>query len=195
MPRRRPPETLRADVLVVGGGLVGQTLALALAAHDIGSVVLERAEPEAQLAQGFDGRASAVASASARMLGVLGLQELLDREGCPIRAIEVAEGLYRQVIRFAPPGGDDEPLGTMVENRLLRRALLEAVRANPKVTLLAPVELAGLDRSGPVACARLSDGREVEAPLVVAAEGRRSSLREAAGIRKTSRRGRANADQ
>lgn len=183
MPRRSPEQRLKGDVLIVGGGLVGQTLALALAAHDIGSILVEKSVPETQLAEGFDGRASAVASASARMLRVLGLGDLLDTEGCPIRAIEVAEGLHPEIIRFAPPEDDDEPLGIMVENRLLRRALLEAVRSNPRILLLAPAELAALDRSGPVACARLADGRRLEAALVVAADGRGSPLREAAGVR------------
>jgi 2-octaprenyl-6-methoxyphenol hydroxylase len=183
MPRGRPPECLEADVLIVGGGLVGQTLALALAAHGLESLVVERAEPRSHLAPGFDGRASAVASASGRMLRVLGLGALLDGEGCPIRAIEVAEGLNPEIIRFTPPETDDEPLGIMVENRLLRAALLEAVDASPAIRLLAPAELATLDRRGPFARATLADGRELRAPLVIAAEGRRSALREAAGIR------------
>ena len=58
----------QADVIILGGGLVGLTLALALDAHGLTSIVVDPADPAAMLAPGFDGRASAVASASWRML-------------------------------------------------------------------------------------------------------------------------------
>lgn len=178
-----PAADLSADVLIVGGGLVGQALALALAAGEISSIVVERSVPEEQLRAGFDGRASAIASASGRMLRALGLSSLLDEEGCPIRSIEVAEGLHPEIIHFTPEEGDEEPLGTMVENRALRVALLEAVRRTPAITLLAPAEIVRLDRDEMAVLAELRDGRRVEAALAVAADGRRSATREAAGIR------------
>ncbi len=176
-----------ADVLIIGGGLVGQTLALALAAHDIGSLVVERADPASHLAEGHDGRASAIASASARMLRALGLGDLLDREGCPIHRIEVAEGLNPEIIRFdaeAGPGESQaEPLGIMVENRALRRALLDRVQQTPLVRLVAPASIDRLDRGATGVAARLADGRTLSAAVAVAADGRRSTTREAAGIR------------
>ncbi len=177
-----------ADILIVGGGLVGQTLALALAAHDISALIVERADPRAHLAESFDGRASAIASASARMLRALGLGDLLDEEGCPIARIEVAEGSHPEIIRFdaaasADAGGAVEPLGIMVENRALRRALLARVEQTPLVRLVAPVAIARLDRGPSGVTATLADGRTLFAALAVAADGRRSSTREAAGIR------------
>lgn len=176
-----------ADILIIGGGLVGQTLALALAAHEIGSFVVERADPHAHLAEGFDGRASAIASASARMLRTLGLGGLLAGEGCPIRRIEVAEGLYPQIIRFeADSSSADEtaePLGIMVENRALRRALLARVTETPQVRLVAPATILRLERGPTGVAATLADGRTLRAALAVAADGRRSATRAAAGIR------------
>jgi 2-octaprenyl-6-methoxyphenol hydroxylase len=177
-----------ADVLIIGGGLVGQTLALALAAHDISSLVVERADPLAHLAEGFDGRASAIASASARMLRILGLADLLAGEGCPIDRIEVAEGLHPQIIRFdADPGpageAAAEPLGIMVENRALRRTLLARVEATPLVRMVAPASIAQLDRGPQGVSATLADGRTLAAALAIAADGRRSSTRDQAGIR------------
>src|SRR5512146_245081 len=84
----------RFDCILVGGGLVGLTLAVALAAHELSVAVVERADPDAHLAPGFDGRASAIASASARMLRALGLGDVLDSAGCAIRAIRVTDGHY-----------------------------------------------------------------------------------------------------
>jgi 2-octaprenyl-6-methoxyphenol hydroxylase len=176
-------ETCETDVLIVGGGLVGQMLALALAAHEIGSVIVERADPESHLAAAFDGRASAIASASGAMLGALGLGGVLEADGCPIRAIEVAEGLHPEIIHFETPANDPVPLGTMVENRVLRVALLEATRAAPLASLFAPATISNLARGNHRVEATLGDGRVVRAALAVAADGRRSATREAAGIR------------
>lgn len=175
---------LRADALIIGGGLVGQTLALALAAHALEVVMIERVDPDANLAPGVDGRVSAIASSTARMLRLLGLGDTLDGEGCIIRAIRVSDGLDRRQLDFdsaeaVPP----EPLGTMVENRLLRTALLRRVREEPNIRLLAPAQLASLVRDDIGARALLADGRSIIAPVAIATDGRRSALREEAGIR------------
>ena len=184
----------RYDCILVGGGLVGLTLAVALAAHELRVAVVERADPDAQLAAGFDGRASAIASASARMLRALGLGGVLDSEGCAIRAIRVTDGHYAprtdswrvhpQFLHFDSAEVDPgEPLGIMVENRALRAALLAKVREAPLVTLIAPAAIRYVARGSNAALVELSDGRMLRAPVVLACDGRRSSLRAEAGIR------------
>ena len=173
-----------ADIIIVGGGLVGQTLALALAAHELSVIIVERADPEAHLAPEFDGRASAIASSTGRMLRVLGLGDLFDREGCAIRAIRVTDGLSPLHLHFdSAEASPAEPLGTMLENRSLRTALLGLVRANPLVSLIAPARIEKLERDDASARITLSDGQRLVAPVVIAADGRRSALREQAGIR------------
>jgi 2-octaprenyl-6-methoxyphenol hydroxylase len=174
----------RFDVLIVGGGLVGQTLALALATADLSVGIIERDAPDDHLTSGFDGRASAIASSSARMLRTLGLGPLLDTEGCPIRAIRVTDGLSPRHLHFdSAEGSPADPLGVMVENRALRRALLRQVRETPGITLLAPAVIDGVDRGPAGVGVVLTDGSRLSAPLLVAADGRRSALREWAGIR------------
>ena len=110
------------DVIILGGGLVGATLALALDAHGVGSIVVDPADPAVMLAPGFDGRASAIASASGRMLDAIGVGARLAGRGCAIRHIRVSDGLAPGKLDFRP-GEHDDPLGTMYENKLLRRAL------------------------------------------------------------------------
>lgn len=174
----------KADILIVGGGLVGQTLALALAAHAFDVAIIERADPQSQLAPTFDGRVSAIASSPARMLRLLGLGDTLDSDGCPIRAIRVSDGADRQQLYFDSAEVEpSEPLGVMLENRLLRTALLARVRAEKHIRLIAPAQLARLDRDDSGIEAILADGRQLSAPLVVATDGRHSRLREEAGIR------------
>jgi len=171
-------DTIRADVLILGGGPVGATLALALDAHGLTGVVVDPADPEAQLAPAFDGRASAIASASHRMFDAIGLSARLEGQGCAISAIRVSDGLRPGRIDFAAADGD--PLGIMYENRALRRALHAAVGEAGGVTRLRGT---AVPEPGPHGVsARLADGRTVLAPVAVAADGRRSPTREAAGI-------------
>ncbi|MFN7176776.1 MAG: UbiH/UbiF/VisC/COQ6 family ubiquinone biosynthesis hydroxylase [Thermaurantiacus sp.] len=172
------------DTIIVGGGLVGQTLALALEAHGLRVAIIERADPDSHLAANFDGRASAIASSSARMLTVLGLGGLLEEEGCSIRAIRVTEGLRPGGVHFEPAeAGDDSPLGIMVENRLIRRVLLERVRASQAIDFHAPARITSVERGRAGVRVQLEDGAALTAPVLVAADGRRSRMREEAGIR------------
>src|SRR3546814_6652010 len=85
-------DPLRSDVLISGGGLVGQTLALALAHHGLSVRIVDPADPVTTIAPGFDGRASAIASATWQMFEVLELAGRLAGHGCPIRAIKVGDG-------------------------------------------------------------------------------------------------------
>jgi 2-octaprenyl-6-methoxyphenol hydroxylase len=171
-----------SDVIIIGGGLVGSTLALALARHEVTSIVVDAKDLDTTVLPAFDGRASAVASAPARMLRALGLGETLDTHGCQIRAIHVTDGIAPQFLHF-DASGDDEPLGRMVENRYLRQALLQAVRAAGAVQLIERATVTSLVRDASAATLTLADGRSFRAPLAVACDGRRSATREAAGIR------------
>ena len=172
---------MQSDVIILGGGLVGLTLALALDAHGISSTVVDPANPEAVLAPGFDGRASAIASASGKMLQAIGLGERLEGKGCPIAQIRVSDGLKRGALDFEP-AAEDGALGIMFENRLLRQTLHAAAAEAKHVTLLMPARPVETERGDHGVTVRLADGREVTAPLLIAAEGRNSPTREAAGI-------------
>ena len=176
----------RSDVIISGGGLVGQTLALALAHHGLSVQVVDPADPVATIAPGFDGRASAIASATWQMFEVLGIADRLVGHGCPIRAIKVGDG--------SPDGGrggdldfvtqaGDPPLGTMIENRQLRIALAAALADSPLVRLMMPATVAARTIDAHGVTLTLADGIRLTAPLLVVAEGRRSPTRDAAGFR------------
>ena len=171
-----------SDVIILGGGLVGLTLAIALDAHGLSATVVDPADPAATLSAGFDGRASAVASASWRMLEAIGVGEWLAGKGCPIAAIRVQDGLAPGGLMFDPPV-EDGPLGWMFENRHLRSALREAALAAPNVRLLMPARAAEVVRDAQGVTVTLADGHVLKAGLLVGAEGRNSPTREAAGIR------------
>jgi 2-octaprenyl-6-methoxyphenol hydroxylase len=174
----------RADVLILGGGLVGLTLAIALERHGVTSIVIDAAEPASQIAAAFDGRATAVSSSSWRMLEAIGVGDRLEGQGSPINAIRVSDQLRPGSLTFDPARDEDfaEPLGMMFENRLLRQALQQTAAAAAGITIVAPAEAREVVRDDHGVRAALNDGRLVTASLLVGAEGRQSPTREAAGI-------------
>ncbi len=179
-------QTKDADLLIAGGGMVGLTLALALAR---GGMRVVLAEPMSELAMTdarFDGRVSALAFAAVRMLGQLGVWQGLEAKAQPINDILVSDaGLGRNPSPFSLHFDHreiGEPLGAIVENRDIRMALFEAARAEPNISLLTGTAVERLVVERACAIATLSSGVEVVATLVIAADGRDSPLREAQNI-------------
>lgn len=170
------------DVIILGGGLVGLTLALALDRHGITSHVVDPLDPEIALAKGFDGRASAIASASWRMFEAIGLADSLRPEGCPIHRIEVRDGLQPDALDFTT-AENDEPLGTMLENRVLRLALHNAAIQSAGIARHVPDVAVSTSRDEQGVTAILRSGRQIAGRLLLACEGRNSPTRDAAGIR------------
>ena len=170
------------DVLILGGGLVGMTLAIGLARAGITSHVVDRADPASLTAEGFDGRASAISTASWNLFVHLGLAPLVEAKGCPISAIAVNDGLRPGRIDFRPAPGEGS-LGRMFANRELRLALFEIAAAEPAIAWHHSVGVTARERGGHGVGAGLSDGRTLRGRLMVAAEGRESPTREEAGLR------------
>ena len=170
----------RADVIIFGGGLVGLALASALDSSGLSAIVVDPADPLPRAEASFDGRTSAVSSSSMRMLDAIGVSDHLPASGCPIWRIAVADGLKAGSLHFDPDDG--EPLGFMHENRHLRAALQSRAEAGKDVWLLWKSRVANVDRGDHAVVVSLEDGRKLAAPLLIAADGRNSRTREAAGI-------------
>lgn len=170
------------DLLILGGGLVGMTLALAAAKKGISSHVVDRADPASLTAEGFDGRASAISTASWNLFTNIGLADALEPHGCPISKIAVTDQLKPGRIDFAPDDTDGS-LGRMFANRQLRVTLFEAAKDEPLIAWHAGVEVVERTRGNHAVSATLADGTQLKASLMVAAEGRRSPTREEAGLK------------
>ena len=176
-----------SDIVIAGGGMVGSTLALALAEGGFRVVVVDGLSAAQMTADTFDGRNSAINFGATRMMRVLGVWEAMERHAQPINDILVSSAQlggrpspfslhfdHREV---------GEPLGYLIENRFIRRILIDAVKANPRITLVerATVDRVAIEARG--VTATLADGRTITARLAVAADGRESRLREQMGIR------------
>ncbi len=177
---------LRCDLLIVGGGLIGMSLALATARIGFDVIVVERTRPENSILPGFDGRVTSLAYGSHAMYQVLDVWPQLAGEAEAILDIRVADGTAPFFLHFDHREVGDRPFGYMVENRFIRAALQAAMDSAPEVRFLAPVKLEALRRNTTGAEATLDDGTIIRANLVAAADGRTSRLRHDAGIRSLS---------
>jgi 2-octaprenyl-6-methoxyphenol hydroxylase len=178
--------SITTDVAIAGGGMAGMTLALALAKSGLRVSLVDRMDVADMASDIFDGRVSALAFSSIRMLRALGLWGALENSAQPINEILVHEGSLRgRSLPFSLHFDHreiGEPLGHIVENRHIRRALLAALAEEPDITFIPAVSVAKLAVSDGQAVIDLSNGSEIVARLVVAAEGRDSALRDAQRI-------------
>ena len=175
-------DSLIADVLIVGGGLVGLTLAISAAQIGFRVVVVDRDTPDNSTSVKFDGRVSSVAAGSANLFRALRLWEMISPAAQPIHQIRVSDGLAPRFLHYDSRDLGGQAMGYIVENRVLRRALHGAVKSEDKINLRAGTSLEKLETGPFRAVGLLSDGSLVRAPLVVAADGRGSFVRSAVGI-------------
>ena len=177
----------QADLVVCGGGMVGLPLALAAAQGGLRVTVVDALAPADTLDAKFDGRVSALAYASVRMLGALGAWPQLEKHAQPITEILVTDGAPGRAtspfsLHFDSAEVGAASLGHIVENRYIRAALYAAAAAQKNLDLIAPGSAAGVAIESGKARVTLADGQQIEAALAVAADGRESRLRAAQGI-------------
>jgi 2-octaprenyl-6-methoxyphenol hydroxylase len=173
---------LDTEILIIGGGLAGLPLAIALGGAGIPTVIIDREAPARMLAAPFDGRTTAVALGSRQVLNGLGLWPGIAADAEPILDIRVADQGSPLFLHYDHRDVGDQPFGFIVENRVLRRAMLERVADLPSLTHLAPAALRAVERTESGVEAVLEDGRRIRARLCVAADGRDSAVRRTAGI-------------
>lgn len=174
------------DVCVIGAGPVGATLACRLASAGIRTAVIDRAALPPMEHPDFDGRAYAIAAGSRALLEVAGVWDLLPAEPGPILDIRVSDGRIGRTasplfLHFDHADADRGPFGWMVEARNLRMALNARMHRVEALSVHAPA-IATVKRFSDGAVVQVQGGPEITCRLVVAAEGRASPLREAAGI-------------
>ncbi|MEM1200489.1 MAG: FAD-dependent oxidoreductase [Pseudomonadota bacterium] len=181
----------RVDILIIGGGLTGLAAAAALSQERKGPAfqvtLIDAGDPAKQREAAFDGRASAITATSKRMFKALGLWSDLAAVAQPMDKIVVTDtrldaAARPALLQFDEADFPGEPSAYMIENRHLYGTLYDHVVAQGKVEILASARASHYDFSKAQACVDLEDGRSKAAPLIAAADGRGSPLREAAGI-------------
>ncbi|GHB14517.1 UbiH/UbiF/VisC/COQ6 family ubiquinone biosynthesis hydroxylase [Salinicola rhizosphaerae] len=180
------------DVIIVGAGMVGASLALLLGEAGWSVELLDAGEPVADIDTLGEGapslRVSALTAASRRLLGSLGVWPSLEsRRVSPYQGMAVWDAEGSGEIRFDAGTVGESALGHIVENELLQAALTRRLEALPNVRLRHGVRLVGYRREAGEAVVGLDNATErrpetIRAPLIVGADGGRSPLRSLAGI-------------
>jgi ubiquinone biosynthesis UbiH/UbiF/VisC/COQ6 family hydroxylase len=171
-----------ADVVIVGGGMVGLCLACALKETDLRVVVIERGEPAVRWSLGRDCRVSAIVHGNQQALQQLGAWSFMAEHAQPIHGMQVWDGQHAGGIRFDSEEIETEALGWLVENSVLQAGLRQAMVDAPNVELWNPATLKSVRWQSRHCTMELDDGRVLLTPLVVAADGGRSWLRQQADI-------------
>lgn len=180
-----------SDILIVGGGLNGPTLALALAQAGLTVTVIDALPRAAQAQDDFDGRAYALALASQRLLKNIGIWGQVAANSQLMLEIKVSDGragegpLSPFFLHFDHAEIEEGPMGYMLEDRYLRRALADAMAEENSITLLdgETVTAQEIDASGVILT--LASGKTLRGRLLVGCDGRRSGTAERAGITRT----------
>lgn len=169
------------DVAIVGGGLVGASLAVGLASGGRRVALIEAAPPPAT-APSWDERCIALNHASQQIFAALGVWDALAPEAAPITSTHISEQGRFGVARFSAAEAGLDALGYNVPLRAIGQALWQRLQALGTTALYCPAQLQALQRDDEGATLQLADGERLRARLVIAADGAGSRVRELLGI-------------
>jgi 2-octaprenyl-6-methoxyphenol hydroxylase len=175
----------QADVLIGGGGFAGLALAIALREALGEGFAVTVADPALASVPSKDPRATAIAAAARRLFEALGVWQAVEDEAQPMLDMVITDSKLEDAVRptFLTFGGDveeGEPFAHMIENRLLIDALVAKAKAIG--VELKPTAVTSFEHNANAIEVSLADGTQIEARLLVGADGAHSRIREQAGI-------------
>lgn len=179
-----------SDILIVGGGLNGPALALALAQTGHTVTLIDALPRDVRAREDFDGRSYALALASQKLIDQIGVWGAVAGQAQPMLEIKVTDGRAGQgpspfFMHFDHAEIEEGPMGYMIEDRYLRRALRDAMEAEPAITLVDEQTVIAQDADATGVTVTLARGDSLRGRLLVGADGRRSGTAERAGIKRT----------
>ena len=191
-PRRVPISssmTFDTDIAIIGGGLNGPALALALARTGQRVTLIDALDVALREDAAFDGRAYALALTSTRLLDGIGIWDSVADYAQPMLQIKVTDGRSGEgpspfFMQFDQAEIEEGPMGYMVEDRHLRREMLNALKENDNITVMNGQTVVSQEVDATGITLRLATGTSLRARLAVGADGRNSDTAARAGIRR-----------
>jgi 2-octaprenyl-6-methoxyphenol hydroxylase len=175
--------TTEFDVAIVGGGMVGASLALALAATPLRVVVIEAVSPDSLEQPSFDDRSTALGNGARRILQTLGVWDDIAAHAAPIREIHVSDAGRFGFARLCAADHGLSAFGFVVSNRDLGAALWRALTDAARVSVLRPARVSSVEPGAQATALTVLPGEQrLRARLLVAADGAHSLVKQAAGI-------------
>jgi len=169
------------DVIIVGGGLIGSALAIALSSIGFDVTVVDRQSNKLTKSQNFDGRAYALSHASIRMLKVLGIWNYFKENAQPILDIKVSDGRVGEgasdwFLHFDHQELEEGPMGHLIEDRYIREALKTDIEMSKQIKYIYNAEVISQNVKDTSVSLNLSDGQALRAQLLVGCDGRNSKI-------------------
>ena len=181
------PATQQCDVAIVGGGMVGASLALALGGTRLKVLLIEAVAAGSAQQPSFDERTTALGNGARQILSTLGVWDAIAPAAAPIREIHVSDAGHFGFARLNAAEHELAAFGYTVNNRQLGTILWRALERCPQVQLQSPARVTAVTLGPARAELRIDDGNLVQARLVVAADGAHSMVKQAAGIASSER--------
>ena len=181
---------MKTDLIIVGGGLNGPALALAAAQAGFTVTIIDSLAVDTRKDPAFDGRSYALAHASMRLLRGIGIWDHISAEAQPMLEIKVTDGRAGEgpspwMMHFDHAEIEEGPMGYMVQDRHLRRAFLDAMTAEGRITHLSQETVVAQSTEAGGVTVTCASGKVVHGHLLIGSDGRKSGTAERAGIKRT----------
>ena len=180
----------QSDILIVGGGLNGPALALALAEGGLRVTIIDARAAPARAEAGFDGRAYALAIASRRLLAAIGIWPRVSAAAQPILQVKASDGRAGTgaaplFLHFDSAEIEEGPMGFMLEDRHLYAAFLDAIKSTPNITQMSGETVVAQEVGAHSASVTLASGKRLTGQVLIGCDGRNSGTAARAGIART----------
>ncbi len=172
----------KSDIVIIGGGMAGLSLACILSQNGLEVTCIDREDPAAMLKADFDGRTIAISAGSRTVLEDAGIWENIAKDGCAIRDIHISDSGSPVLLEFLSRDVDEDAFGWIFEARVLRRGLVQKAKKIKTLHYKAPASVKSMNVEDDHVYVTTDDGETIEASLLIGADGRRSFVREWAGI-------------
>tara|TARA_R110002126_G_scaffold13118_7_gene57325 strand:- start:235035 stop:236306 length:1272 start_codon:yes stop_codon:yes gene_type:complete len=175
-------ETIETEVVIIGGGPSGLTMAALLGAQNIETVCIDRDAPDFQQSAKYDLRTTAISYGSSQVLDATGVWQGLLRNACPIKKIDILDSGSSVLLKFLIDDVHHDAFGWIINNRDMRKALYERIQGQKSVRHFAPDGAVGFTAYDDYIEVKLKSGKTIHAKLLIGADGRNSFVRKHAEI-------------